>query len=94
MTETKRRLRIGMPYALVIAMALLAIGTVSNQLKINAANNTLRRQAENGQRALNRQCALLPVSKKIYADALDRRVISADDLAAILSTAAAVCPRR
>lgn len=80
------------PWALVIAMALLAVGTISNQLRINTANSRLRAQALNGQRALNRQCALLPVSKKLFADAVQRDVISAEDFAAIVSTAAAACP--
>lgn len=95
MTETvKRRVRPALPAALVIVMALLGAGTVSNQFKINAANDRLRAQAEAGARGLARQCQLLPISKKLYADALDRHVISAGDYGLIVSTAVQYCPSR
>lgn len=94
MTEAKRRVRAGLPMLLVVGMALLALGTVNNQLKINAANTQLARQAMNGQRSLNRQCQLLPISKKLYADALARHKISAADFDAIVSTGAQYCPSR
>lgn len=80
-------------WALVVLLAALGAGTISNQLMINKANATLATQAENGQKALTRQCALLPIGKKIYTDALERRVISAADYDLVLSTANTACPK-
>lgn len=73
-------------------LALLGVGTINNQLRINQANARLASQAANGQRALNRTCRLLPVSKKMYTDALRRQVITAGDYDLVVSTATAVCP--
>lgn len=84
-------LRIAGPYVLVGVIALLSIGTISNQIRINAANARLERNAMNGQRALIRQCALLPVGKKIYVDALRRRVITGEDYQLVLSSAVRAC---
>lgn len=94
MTEAKRRVRAGLPMILVMGMALLAFGTVSNQLKINAANTALANQARNGQRALNRQCLLLPISKKLYADAVSRGKITPEEFGLIVSTGEQYCPGR
>lgn len=81
------------PWLLIAAMAVLAAGTISNQLRINDANTRLAQQAANGQKALTRQCQLFPISKKLYTDALGRRVITAGDYDLIVSTAARVCPQ-
>lgn len=91
MSRVKRRVKAS---GLLVLLVLLSAGTISNQLRLNAQSAKFRAQAANGQRSLNRQCALVPISKKIYADAVNRRVISADDFGRIVSTAAAVCPQR
>lgn len=78
-------------WLLVVVLGLLGAGTISNQLRINRANAILADQAESGQRALNRQCSLFPVSKKLYADMLERRVISAEDYDLVVSTATTAC---
>lgn len=78
-------------WALVVVLAGLGLGTITNQLKINDANARLAAQAMNGQRSLNRTCQLLPVSRKIYTDALKRGVVNADDYDLVLSTATRVC---
>lgn len=97
MAEVARRARrFGLrvaPWLLVGAMAMLAAGTISNQLRINDANTRLQAQAENGQKALTRQCRLLPVAKKLYADMLDRRVITVRDYDLVFSTADTACSR-
>lgn len=92
--RVKHRVAPAIPWLVVAVMALLAVGTVSNQLKINAANTQLKAQAMNGQRALNRQCALLPISEKLYADAVARRVIVPAELGLIVSTGEQYCPAR
>lgn len=85
--------RLAAPYALVVAMALLAVGTISNQIKINAANTQLRAQAENGQRSLTRQCKLAAIGRKFYADALRRGVITLSDFDLfVMSTQQACSP--
>jgi hypothetical protein len=78
-------------WALVGFLALLGVGTINNQLRINKANARLADQAENGQKALTRQCSLFPVSKKLYADMLERRVITAEDYDLVVSTATTAC---
>lgn len=89
-----RRLKGIGPYLLIFAMALLGIGTINNQLRINAANQVLREQAKNGQRALTRQCSLIGVSKKIYADMLERGKITTGDYELVFSTAQRACGQR
>lgn len=79
------------PWVLVLAMALLAVGTISNQVRINTANTKLRAQAENGQKSLNRQCRVLPISLKLYADALQRGKITVADYAEVASTGDTTC---
>ncbi len=81
-------------WGLVAALALLGAGTINNQLRINDANTRLARQAADGARALDRQCRIRPVSKKLYADAFERGVVSADDVALVLDTAAQACGTR
>jgi hypothetical protein len=90
----KVRARTVMPYGLVAAMVVLAAGTISNQLKINAANQRFADQARNGQRSLTRQCQLVPIGLKTEADALRRHVITAHDFQLYVSTAALYCPPR
>lgn len=92
--RARRRIRVWAPALVVGAIALLSIGTISNQLKINQANTRLKMQAEAGQRALTRQCSLLVVSRKLYADMLERHVISAEDFALVFSTAQQACRQR
>lgn len=77
---------------LVVVMSILAVGTVSNVLRLNNTNSRLRAQAMNGQHALNRQCALVPITAKVYADAVSRRVITAREFGRIVGSAAAICP--
>jgi hypothetical protein len=79
-------------WALVMFLALLGVGTVNNQLRINKANETLSTQAQAGQRALTRQCKLLPVGRKLYTAALERGEITAADYDLVLSTATTACP--
>lgn len=93
MTAARRRRRLVGLYILVAVLAGLGLGTVSNVLRLNGVNAKFAAQARNGQAGLNRQCRLVPVSKKIYADELARGKITADDFALVVSTAAAVCPR-
>lgn len=85
-----RRRTVGL-WLLVVFLGLLGAGTINNQLRINQANARLAEQAENGQRALTRQCSLFPVSRKLYADMLDRRVITAADYDLVVSTATTAC---
>lgn len=87
--QIKRR-SIGL-WGIVAVMALLAVGTVSNVMRINAANTQLQRQAQNGQRALVRSCRLAGVSRKIYVDELDRGKITAEDFALFASTLVQAC---
>lgn len=79
-------------WSLVLFLALLGVGTINNQLRINQANERLAAQALAGQRALNRTCRLVPISKKIYVDALERDVITPDDYDLVVSSAAQICP--
>ena len=84
--------RTAAPWLLVVAMALLAAGTISNQLRINEANSRLRAQAANGQAALTRACRLAPNGVLIQRDALERGVISAKQFTAYLSATTHACP--
>jgi hypothetical protein len=79
-------------WVLVLFLGLLGAGTINNQLRINQANALLARQARNGQLSLDRTCRLLPVSKKIYADMVERHVITVEEYDLVLSTANTVCP--
>lgn len=81
------------PWALVVAMSALAVGTISNQFRINAANTQLKTQAANGQKALVRQCKLVGVSQKMYADALRRGVIESADFTLFVLTAQQACTK-
>lgn len=81
-------------WALVLFLGLLGLGTINNQLRINKANATLAEQAMNGQRALTRTCRLVPVTRKIYGDMLDRKKITVDDYELVIASAAAICPPR
>lgn len=76
----------------IVVLALLGAGTISNVIRLNATSARVRDQAAAGQAGLDRQCRLFPVSKKIYADALDRGKITAGDFGLIVSTAETVCP--
>lgn len=87
----KRRGRAMAPFLLVGFLALLSIGTITNQLKINAANSKLAIQASNGQKSLVRTCRLLPVAQKMYGDALQRGVITVTDYRLVFSTAVQAC---
>ena len=80
-------------WGLVVFLGLLGVGTISNQLKLNQTNARISEQASAGARGLVRQCQLLPVGKKLYADALERRVISAEDYDLVVSTASTACTR-
>jgi hypothetical protein len=80
------------PGVLVAVVLLLSLGTIRNQLAINMTNERIQSQARAGQQSLNRTCRLLPVSKKVYGDMLERDVISPTDYALVLSTANTVCP--
>lgn len=93
-TPRQRRFRRAALYLLVVVVAYLSFATNSNQRKINEANTQLKKQAEAGQRALTRQCSLLAVSRKLYADMLDRHVISAEDFALVFATAQRACGQR
>jgi len=79
-------------WALVLFLALLGVGTINNQLRINQANEILAAQARAGQQSLNRTCRLVPISKKIYVDMLERGKITADDYDLVVSSAAQICP--
>lgn len=79
--------------AVIVILGLLGIGTVSNVLRLNATSEKIRAQAESGQAALDRQCKLLPVGRKLYTDALKRGVISGDDFELVLSSANVACSR-
>jgi hypothetical protein len=80
------------PGVLVAVVLLLSLGTIRNQLSINATNERIKNQARAGQLSLNRTCRLLPVSKKVYGDMLERDVITPADYDLVLSTADTVCP--
>jgi hypothetical protein len=88
----KRRVSVWAPYAVVLVMAMLAFGTVSNQLRINRASMTLKAQAVAGAQSLHRQCQLLPAGFKVQRYLLDRHVTSSEDFALWLSTARRYCP--
>jgi hypothetical protein len=87
----KERARSWWPYAMVTVIALVAVLTVSNQVRINHTNRELARQAHAGQLGLNRTCALVPISKKIYADFLHRGVITRQDYLRVFGTAERAC---
>jgi hypothetical protein len=80
------------PAALIVLVVLLAVGTIYNQLAINATNGRIKAQAHAGQLSLNRTCRLLPVSKKYALDMLERGKITPADYALVLSSASTVCP--
>lgn len=82
------------PWVLVAVMAALAFGTISNQVRINAASTKLRAQAEAGAQGLARQCRLLPISKKLYADGVARHKITPQEFGLIVSTGHQYCPGR
>jgi hypothetical protein len=79
-------------WALVVFLGLLGLGTINNQLRINQANATLSAQAQAGQKALTRQCRLVPIGRKLYGAALKRGEITLEDFELVLSTAATACP--
>lgn len=79
-------------WALVLFLGLLGVGTINNQLRINQANERLAAQARSGQQALNRTCRLVPVSRKIYVDMLERDKITPEDYDLVVSSAAQICP--
>lgn len=81
-------------WGLVMVLALMGVGTINNQLRINKANAVLAAQAQAGQKALDRQCQLFPVGKKLYRDMLVRGKITADDYELVLSTANTACSNR
>jgi hypothetical protein len=81
-------------YALVAGVALISYGTISNQVRLGAVNARFRAQAIAGQRALDRQCRLLPVSLKLYGYALEQHVITAEEYRQIVATGARYCPGR
>lgn len=92
MTAARRRRRLVGLYVLVAVLGVMGIGTISNQLRLNGVNAKFAEQARNGQLGLDRTCRLLPVSKKLYADMLERGKITPADYDLVLSTASAVCP--
>jgi hypothetical protein len=79
-------------WALVLFLGLLGVGTINNQLRINRANEILAAQARAGQQSLDRTCRLIPISKKIYVDALERDVITPRDYDVVVSSASQICP--
>lgn len=82
---------------IIAVLVVLAAGTITNTLRQNEANARFQANAEAGQRGLDRQCSIRPVSRKLYAWALleqDRSKITADDVALVLDTAAQACGTR
>lgn len=79
-------------WTLVAVLAILSYLTISNQLETNRINAVIAQQAQAGQSNLTRTCRLVPISKKIYMDMLDRRKITADDYDFVVSSAAQICP--
>lgn len=77
--------------AVVVLMALLSVGTISGQVRINSTNARIAAQADAGARGLVRQCRLLPVGKKLYGDALERGKITPADYELVISTADTAC---
>lgn len=79
--------------ALIVFLAVLGVGTINNQLRLNKANATLAAQAMNGQRALTRTCRLVPIGHKLYvwAQADPTSKITVADVALVQSTAAQAC---
>lgn len=75
----------------ILFMALFGAGTISNQLRLNSTNARIHEQARAGQLGLNRQCSLLPISERLYADAVRRGVITNADYAQIYETAKLAC---
>lgn len=75
---------------LPIILAALSIGTCLNFIGIALALKGVKVQATAGQMARERQCRLLPVSKKVYRDAFRRGVITKADLAAF-TKGTAIC---
>lgn len=75
----------------IVVLGLLGVGTVSNVVRLNATSARVSEQAANGQAALDRQCRLLPVGRKLYAGALKRQEITAADYKLVVSTAAVAC---
>ena len=83
----------GAAYLLILLfIAQIGVGTINNQLRINKANAALAQQARAGQQSLNRTCRLIPVSKKIYVDMLERGKITPEDYDLVVSSAAQICP--
>lgn len=81
-------------WAAVIAfLAALSVGTISNVVRQNAISARVQDQAAAGQAGLDRQCRLLPVGRKLYADALQRGKITTDDFELVVSTANVACAR-
>lgn len=81
-------------WVLILVLALMGIGTISNQVRINRANAVLSQQASDGAKALARSCKLAGVSKKIYVDNLQRKVITSDDFALFTDTLQQACAGR
>lgn len=79
--------------AVILVLALLGAGTISNVVRLNATSARVRDQAAAGQAGLDRQCRLLPVGRKLYADALQRGKITTDDFELVVSTANVACAR-
>lgn len=76
---------------IIAVLVVLAAGTITNTLRQNEANARFQANAEAGQRGLDRQCSIRPVSRKLYADAFRRGVLTSEDVALVLDTAARAC---
>lgn len=92
MTHLRSGIRRARRYGLAIILGAVSIGTVSNQVRINAQNAKFQQQARAGQRARVTQCHTFPVAVKLYTAAQRYGLITPRDLATYLAAAPQGCP--
>lgn len=90
----KTRIAKATPYLLVAFLALLAVATISNVVRLNATNSKLRAQAQEGQNARTTQCRTFPIAIKLYTAAERFDLITPGDLKTYLAGGPRGCPSR
>jgi hypothetical protein len=80
--------------ALAIVLAALSLGTCLNFVGIAIALQGVSAQASAGAAARARQCRLLPISIKLFADAHQRGVLTDSDIRLVTAGASTACSGR
>lgn len=70
----------------------MSVGTCVSIIGLFFAFGDIGEQASAGQQAKDRQCRTYPISAKVYTDAQQRNVITADDLTTFTAGRPKDCP--